>query len=96
MPGARETQVLTDAEDVRRLIDAAGRLIPKMVGAAISQLILVLAATGARFSQIIQMLVADVQASRLMVPVSNKGRGVKYTTRIAVRVGEDAFALLGP
>ena len=80
-PQAREAQVLPDA-DVRRLItaarevDAAGGWDGDLV-----RIVLVLAATGARFSQIVRMAVADVQAaqSRLMVPTSRKGRGTKHT-----------------
>lgn len=54
---------------------------------------LVLAATGTRFSQLIRMRVADVQAAqkRLMIPVSRKGRGVKQATHIGVRVGDDVL-----
>jgi hypothetical protein len=76
-PTNARQQVLPDAE-VRRLITAAwdvdttggwqGDLAP---------LVVVLAATGARFSQLTRMLIADVQpeASRLMVPPSRKGGG---------------------
>ena len=73
--GTRETQVLTDA-DIRRLTDAAWKVDAEDGWKGdLARLVLALAATGARFSQVVRMLVADVQASRLMVPVSHKGRG---------------------
>jgi integrase len=61
-------------------------------------LVVVLAATGARFSQIQRMQVGDVQAgqSRLMVPTSRKGRGQKRATHTAVRVGDDVMEALRP
>jgi integrase len=94
--GARETQVLTDA-DIRRLIDAAQEVDAKDGwGGDLTRLILVLAATGARFSQVIRMTVADVQDNRLIVPVSRKGQGKKAASRVAVRVGEDVIAALRP
>jgi len=93
---AREAQVLPDA-DVRALISAAW----EVDGAGgwegdLARIVLVLAATGARFSQIIRMTVADVQAAqkRLMIPVSRKGRGVKNSSHIGVRVGDDVLAAL--
>ena len=92
-PVAREAQVLTDA-DIRAIISGAGLVDEEGGwGGALQRLVVVLAATGARFSQIRRQTVADVQAAqnRLMVPVSNKGRGVKATSRIGVRVGKDVL-----
>jgi integrase len=93
---AREAQVLPDA-DVRALISATW----EVDGAGgwegdLGRIVLVLAATGARFSQVNRMTVADVQAKqkRLMVPVSRKGRGVKNSSHIGVRVGDDVLAAL--
>jgi integrase len=62
----------------------------------LARLIVVLAATGARFSQVIRMTVADVQTAqkRLMIPVSRKGQGVKQVSHIGVRVGDDVLASL--
>jgi integrase len=98
-PAARQFQILPDA-DVRRLVAAAWELdAADEWGGALARLVLVLAATGARFSQVTRMRVADVQARerRLMVPVSRKGRGgVKNLSHIAVRVGDDVLAALGP
>jgi integrase len=97
-PVARKAQVLPDA-DVRRLIAAAWAVDADGVwGGDLARIVLVLAATGARFSQIIRMTVADVQAAqvRLMVPTSRKGRGTKRQTHTGVRVGEDVLAALAP
>ncbi|TGD94902.1 tyrosine-type recombinase/integrase [Methylobacterium nonmethylotrophicum] len=97
-PVAREAQILSDA-DIRRIVAAA-----REVDAAgewdgdLERLVLVLAATGARFSQVQRMNVADVQVEqqRLMVPVSRKGRGQKQTSHVAVRVAPDVIAALRP
>jgi integrase len=95
-PVAREAQVLSDA-DVRRLISAAWDIDAHGGWSGdLGRIVLALAATGARFSQIIRMTVVDVQAvqGRLMVPTSRKGRGVKRQTHIGVRVGDDVLAAL--
>lgn len=97
-PVAREQQILADA-DIRRIIAAA-----KEVDAAedwegdLARLVLVLAATGARFSQVARLTVADVQRPqmRLMIPVSRKGRGAKAVGRTGVRVGDDVMEALRP
>jgi integrase len=93
---AREAQVLPDA-DVRAIISAAWEVdAGDEWEGDLGRLVLVLAATGARFGQIVRMTVADVQATqhRLMIPVSRKGRGEKTTTHIGVRVGDDVLAAL--
>ena len=93
-PVAREAQVLPDF-DVRALISATRELDAESEwGGDLARIVLVLAATGARFSQIIRMTVADVQTAqrRLMIPVSRKGRGVKHATHTGVRVGDDVLA----
>ena len=95
---ARPKQVLPDA-DVRAIVDAAAKIDAKGDwGGDLSRMVLVLAATGARFSQVIRLTVAHVQAkqSRIMMPVSHKGRGEKAATHIAVRVGEDVIKALQP
>jgi integrase len=94
--GAREAQVLPDA-DVRRIISATWEVDAEGGWRGdLGRIVLVLAATGARFSQIVRMTVADVQAAqnRLMVPTSRKGRGVKTLSHIGVRVGDDVLAAL--
>ncbi len=96
-PVAREAQVLTDA-DVRRVIAAAWQLDADCGWEGdLGRIVLVLAATGARFSQIIRVTVADVQAvqRRMMVPTSHKGRGQK-AAKIAVPVGDDVIEALRP
>jgi integrase len=93
---AREARVLPDA-DVRALISATWAVDAEGGwGGDLARIVLVLAATGARFSQVIRMTVGDVQAAqkRLMIPVSRKGRGVKQATHIGVRVGDDVLAAL--
>ncbi|CAH1653499.1 hypothetical protein BOSEA31B_10938 [Hyphomicrobiales bacterium] len=84
--------ILPDA-DVRTVVDAAFT-----VDVDFGVLVLLLAATGMRFSQIAAMTVADVQpaASRVMVPPSRKGRAVKPKPRIAIPVGDDVLGHLQP
>ncbi len=91
-PVARANQILTDTEISRllkaaRSVDAAGDW-----GGDLFRLVLVLAATGARFSQVVRMRVADCQLAerRLLVPVSRKGRGGKSGS-ITVPVGADVL-----
>jgi integrase len=95
---AREIQVLPDG-DVRRVVQTA-KEIDKEEGwnGDLYRPILVLAATGARFSQIARMKVSDVQLdrNRLMVPVSRKGQGVKVVKQTGVPVGEDVINALRP
>ena len=89
---ARAKQVLPDG-DVRRLVEAAFRQ-DEDFGA----LVLVLAATGCRFDQAARLTVADLQAGnqRVMVPTSNKGRGSKAQSHIAVPLPADILARLRP
>ena len=94
---AREAQVLPDA-DVRRIISAAWEIDAEGGWEGdLGRILLVLAAAGARFSQVMRMTVADVQVAqkRLIVPVSRKGRGyVRQVSHIGVRVGDDVMAAL--
>jgi integrase len=85
-------QVLPDAE-IRRLVDAA--FVVDDTG-DFGRLVLVMAATGARHSQVARITVGDVQAARgrIMVPPSNKGRAGKRPTPIAVPVGADVIEQL--
>ena len=95
LPSAAEArrQILFDA-DVRRAIDAAYFVDDGDFG----RLVLLLAATGARFSQIAALTVADVQAEqlRVMIPASKKGRSAKAVSRIAVPIGTDVLERLRP
>lgn len=88
---ARTNQILTD-DQIRRVIAAALALDEDF-----GRLVVLLAATGARFAQISRMCVADVQPeqSRVMVPESYKGRK-QAATYIRVQVGADTLAILAP
>ena len=88
---ARESQILTD--DQIRCVVATALALDDDFG----RMVLMLAATGARFAQLRRMRVADVQAEqrRVMVPESYKGRreAVAY---VRVQVGADTLAILAP
>lgn len=88
---ARENQILDD-DTVRRLVASALE-----VDEDLGRLVLLLAATGARFSQLQRMLVRDVQIeqSRLMMPSSRKGRSRK-TSHYRVQIGADVIQALIP
>lgn len=90
---ARENQILDDAE-VRAIISTA---IETDLDGDMARLVILLAATGARFSQLTRMIVGDVQfsQSRLIVPNSRKGKR-RHDSYTAVRVGEDVLAALRP
>jgi integrase len=98
-PVAREAQVLSDA-DVRRLISAASEIDKEQDwGGDLARMVLVLASTGARFSQVARLRVGDLQAGqagqeRLMMPTSRKGAGQKQTTHIPVPLGPDVVPAL--
>jgi integrase len=82
---------LLSDDEVRCVVEAAYATDPDL-----GALVLVLAATGARFSQAARITVADVQANaeRIMVPTSAKGNGAKARARIAVAVGSDVIERL--
>lgn len=94
---ARENQILSDGQ-VARLM-AAALEIDRTQGweGDLYRLILVMAASGARFSQVTRLRVMDVQtvAGRLMVPPSRKGRGGKVGL-ITVPIGRDVIEVLMP
>ncbi|UDL87992.1 integrase [Mesorhizobium sp. PAMC28654] len=95
-PTARDKAALPDG-DIRRII-AAAKVVDDRDdwNGDLLRMVVVLSATGARFSQVRRMAVGDVQQSRLMVPTSRKGRGVKKASHIAVRVGTDIITALRP
>lgn len=96
-PLARDNQILSDAQ-VGQLIRAAQEIDAEQEwGGDLARLVIVLAATGARFSQIVRMKVDDVQRKqgRLIVPVSRKGRGGK-AGGTPVPVGKDVLDVLLP
>jgi integrase len=90
VPIARDNQILSD-DQVRTIIAEARKLEGN---SDFGRLVAVLAATGARFSQLCRMCVRDVQADRgrLMVPMSRKGK--KAAGHIRIQVGADVLSLL--
>jgi integrase len=90
---ARENQILPD-ETVRDIVAAAASYDED---GDVGRMILMLAATGARFSQIQRVTVGDVQAdrSRIFMPASRKGQG-KEDTSYPVQVGTDVVGALRP
>ena len=86
---ARENQILDDG--VIRSIIGNAFAIDEDFGL----LVVVLAATGARFSQLKRMKVADAQLSlrRLLVPRSRKGRN-KVAGYVPIRIGADVIEVL--
>jgi integrase len=95
-PFARENQILTDAQ-VAAIIGAA-RKVDEEQGweGDLFRLVVVLAATGARFSQVIRLQVRDLQRdqARIVMPGSRKGRGAKGSTPIPI--GADVLKALLP
>jgi integrase len=94
----RPQQILSDA-DVRRLVDAAWKVDGKQRwGGDLYRLILTLSATGARFSQVARLKVADLQVDerRILMPTSRKGRGGKKITQTAIPLGDDVIEALEP
>jgi integrase len=90
-PAARDNQILTD-EQIRKILATAEGMDEDGDHYLLS---LLLAATGARFSQVIRMRVEDVQPelSRVLVPPSRKGKG-KEAKFITVQVGSDVLRRL--
>jgi integrase len=82
---------LLSDDEIRRIVDISYTVDPDL-----GALVLVLAATGARFSQAAKIAVADVQAGacRIMVPASAKGNGAKARARVAFPVGADVIERL--
>ncbi|WP_457299614.1 tyrosine-type recombinase/integrase [Phyllobacterium sp. P5_D12] len=97
-PQARDGAALSD-RDVRAIIEAA-RVVDTEAGwdGDLWRLVLTLASTGARFSQVARIRVADLQIAqgRIMVPTSHKGRGNKKVSHTGVRVGDDVIDALRP
>lgn len=95
---SRDMQIPSDGE-VRALVLAA-KAIDGEDGweGDLHRLVLLLAATGARFGQVAALRVGDVQRGdmRLMLPVSAKGRGEKQVSHQPVPIGEDVLTALRP
>ena len=97
VPLARENQILSDAQ-ISDLIRATHEVDAEHDwDGDLFRLIVVMAATGARFSQVARLRVVDVQtgAGRLMIPASRKGRGGKGGMT-PVPVGRDVLDALAP
>jgi len=90
---SRENQILSD-DTVRDIIEAAADFDED---GDVGRMVIVLAATGARFSQVRRLTVGDVQPEnlRLFVPKSRKGRG-KGDDHYPVQVGRDVIDALRP
>lgn len=90
---SREPQILTD-DQVREIIRTAQDLDQD---GDLGRLVLLLAATGARFSQVQRITVVDVQSDRMriFVPASRKGKG-KLAGSYPVQVGSDVIKALEP
>lgn len=97
VPVARDNQILADAS-VSRVIRAAKETDAEQGwDGDLFRLVVLLAATGARFSQVVRLRVGDVQteSGRIMVPMSRKGRGRKMES-VPVPVGPDVMNALLP
>jgi len=96
---AREDQVLTDGE-IRRVLAAAQAADNEREWEGdLLRLVVVLAATGLRFSQVARIRVRDLQIEppRLFVPISRKGKGRQgRKTHTPVPIGQDVLKLLQP
>jgi integrase len=92
-PRARANQILSDAM-VRKIVRTAAEFDED---GDVGRMILVLAATGARFSQVQRITVGDVQADRqrIFVPSSRKGHG-RVAGHYAFPVGKDVIDALQP
>lgn len=87
-------QFLTD-DEVAALIDAAFAVDED---GDFGRLVLMLAATGARYSQVADIRVGDLQVAngRVMVPRSKKGKKAATVGRIAVPLSSETIARLHP
>jgi integrase len=93
---APRRQVLPDA-DIRRIIAAAWEVDREdRWEGDLARMVLILAATGARFSQAARLRVVDIQVAdgRVMMPVSRKGKRFKKAEHVAFRIGDDAIEAL--
>lgn len=95
---ARENQILTDAQII--LINAAAQEVDAADGwdGDLFRIVLLIAATGARFSQVARLRVGDLQPDgdkpRIMMPRSRKGKG--KTGKQALPIGRDVVTALLP
>jgi integrase len=92
--GEPRRQLLSDAE-VRRTVDAAFGID---ADGDFGRLVMLAAATGARYSQLAALRVGDVQVAnaRVMMPASKKGRARRFRPATAVPLADDVIAKLLP
>jgi integrase len=96
-PVARDNQILPDA-DVAKLVKAAREIDEEEEwNGDLFRLVLALAATGARFSQIARTQVDGLQVGfgRLMIPQSRKGKGAR-SGLTPVPIGQEVVEALAP
>jgi integrase len=93
----RENQILSAAQFDRLMRAAKDVDAERELDGDLYRLVVMLAATGARFSQVARMRVGDVQRKqgRLLVPTSLKGKGKKIAAT-PVPVGKDVLDALLP
>jgi integrase len=95
---ARDNQILSDAE-ISRVLSATREIdAEEEWDGDLFRMVLVLAATGARFSQIARLKVRDLQIRerRLLVPPSRKGAGADKEPAIVIPIGGDVVEALAP
>jgi len=91
-------QILSD-DQIRAILKAAQKIDQRdQWHGDLFRLLLVMASTGARQSQVQRLKVVDVQIdqSRLMMPTSHKGRGRKMIEHTAIAVSREAIDSLIP
>jgi len=93
-PVARANQILND-DEVRSIIEQSQAMDEE---GDFARLVIVLASTGARFSQARRLQVQDIQREhgRIMMPTSRKGRSRRKADHTPIRVGQDILAALEP
>lgn len=92
--GDARKQLLTD-DEVRRIVDAAFQVDED---GDFGRLVLLAAATGARFSQLAALTIADLQParSRILMPGSKKGRSARAKAPVAIPLTSDVVQKLEP
>ena len=92
--GNARKQLLTD-DEVRRIVEAAYEVDDS---GDFGRLVMLAAATGARFSQITAITVADVQPARgrIMIPGSRKGSSLQPKVPVAVPLSADVLEKVLP
>jgi len=92
---ARVDQILTDKQVRDLLLEAARFDAEKGWGGDLWRIALVIAGTGARFSQVARLTVGDVRGQRIFMPSSRKG--VRRTEgHTPVPIGQDIAEALAP